>query len=330
MPNLTLSILDLVPMREGESPREALGHSLELARRAERLGYARFWIAEHHNSPGTASAATAVVIGHLAAGTERIRVGAGGIMLPNHSPLMVAEQFGTLESLHPGRIDLGLGRRPGTDMRTLRALRRRADQPRNFPEDVEELRSLLAPPVPGQAVRAIPGEGSRVPLWILSSSLVGATLAARLGLPYAFASHFAPKALHAALALYRKEFRPSADLAHPRVMIGLNVVAADTDEEARRLFTSPQLAFAQALRKQPGRFPAPVARIEDVLAPEELSQVAAGLACSVVGSPATVREGVRHVLEETGADELMVVGHIHDPKARTRSFEILMATAGGS
>jgi luciferase family oxidoreductase group 1 len=330
MRNPTLSILDLVPVREGDSPRKALGFSLELARRAEQLGYARFWIAEHHNLPGAASAATAVVVGHLAAGTERIRVGAGGIMLPNHSPLVVAEQFGTLESLHPGRIDLGLGRAPGTDMRTLRALRRHADHSQNFPEDVEELRSLLAPSVPGQAVRAIPGEGTRVPLWILSSSLVGASLAARLGLPYAFASHFAPQALHAALALYRKEFRPSTDLARPRVMAGLNVVAADTDAEARRLFTSHQLAFALALRKQPGRFPAPVARIEDLLPPEELSQVAAGLACSVVGSPATVREGVERFLGETGADELMVVGHIHDPKARARSFEILMAAASGA
>ncbi|HEX8418095.1 MAG TPA: LLM class flavin-dependent oxidoreductase, partial [Methylobacterium sp.] len=253
-----LSILDLALVPEGATPADALHNSLDLARHAETLGYHRFWLAEHHNMVGVASAATAVVIGHVAAGTRTIRVGAGGIMLPNHAPLVIAEQFGTLETLHPGRIDLGLGRAPGTDPLTQRALRRQAGAAETFPQDVRELQALLGPLRPGQAVQAVPGTGLNVPLWILGSSTFGAGLAAQLGLPFAFASHFAPDALRPALALYRARFQPSAQLAHPYAMVGVNVVAADTTREAQRLFTSIQQSFTRMQRGTRGLLPPPI------------------------------------------------------------------------
>src|SRR4051812_28112765 len=247
-----LSVLDLVPVQQGSTPGEALRNSLALAQHAEQLGFTRYWVAEHHNMPGIASAATSVVIGFLAQGTSAIRVGAGGIMLPNHSPLVIAEQFGTLASLYPGRIDLGLGRAPGTDQTTVRALRRDPRAAETFPDDVQELQALLAPVRPGQAVQAVPGAGLEVPLWVLGSSTYGAQLAAALGLPYAFASHFAPEALEQALALYRRLFKPSRQLERPHAMVGVNVVAAATDEEAKRLFTTHQQSFANLRRGRPG------------------------------------------------------------------------------
>jgi luciferase family oxidoreductase group 1 len=318
-----LSILDLAPIVEGSTPGEALARSLDLARHAERWGYRRFWLAEHHNATGIASAATAVVIAHVAAGTETIRVGAGGIMLPNHSPLVIAEQFGTLEALHPGRIDLGLGRAPGTDQLTLLALRRTPSSADTFPQDVLELQALLAEPQPGQVVRAIPGVGTKVPLWILGSSLYGAQLAALLGLPYAFASHFAPAALLPALETYRSDFRPSEQLAEPCAMAGVNVVCAETDEKARRLFTSAQQAFTNIHRGARGQLPAPIDDIESFWTPEEKVRVGTMLERSFVGSPATVEAGLRAFLAETGVDELIVAGAIHDHAARLRSYELL-------
>ncbi|NUZ07194.1 LLM class flavin-dependent oxidoreductase [Piscinibacter koreensis] len=323
-----LSVLDLVPVPQGARPADALRSSLELARAAERLGYTRYWVAEHHNMTGIASAATSVVIGYLAGGTSTIRVGAGGVMLPNHSPLVIAEQFGTLASLYPGRIDLGLGRAPGTDQTTLRALRRTPQAAESFPDDVQELQALFAPARPGQAIQAVPGAGLEVPLWILGSSLFGAQLAAALGLPYAFASHFAPDALDDALMLYRRHFRPSKQLERPHAMVGLNVVAAETDDEARRLFTSQQQAFANLVRGRPGPYPPPVDDIDAYWTPAERQHASRMLACSVVGSPATVREGVARFAAETGADELMVVSAIFDPAARQRSYEILADVAG--
>ena len=273
--------------------------------------------------PGIASAATAVVVGHLAAGTSTIRVGAGGIMLPNHSPLVIAEQFGTLESLYPGRIDLGLGRAPGTDQLTARALRRNPASELEFPQDVQDLRFLLGPSQPGQAIHAVPGAGTNVPLWILGSSTFGARLAAALGLPYAFASHFAPADLLDALALYRSEFQPSAQLAEPYAMAGLNVYAAETDEEAARLFTTPQQAWASRFRGRAGPYPPPIDDIESYWTPAEKAQASAMLAESVVGSPETVRAGVAEFVARTGVDEVMVVSAIHDHAARVRSYEIL-------
>jgi luciferase family oxidoreductase group 1 len=323
-----LSILDLVPVAQGTGPADALRHSLDLARTAERLGYTRYWVAEHHNMTGIASAATAVVIGHLAGGTSRIRVGAGGVMLPNHAPLVIAEQFGTLESLYPGRIDLGLGRAPGTDQRTLRALRRDVHAADSFPDDVQELQALFRPVRPGQAVQAVPGAGLEVPLWILGSSLYGAQLAAALGLPYAFASHFAPAALDDALMLYREQFKPSAQCAAPHAMPGLNVVAADTDDEARRLFTSQQQAFTNLLRGRPGPYPPPVDDIDSVWSPAEAAHVSQMLACSVVGSRDAVRRGLERFVERTQADELMLVTAVFDPAARQRSCEIVAEAAG--
>jgi luciferase family oxidoreductase group 1 len=318
-----LSILDLAPIVEGSTPGEALTRSLDLARHAERLGYRRFWLAEHHNAIGIASAATSVVIAHVAAGTETIRVGAGGIMLPNHSPLVIAEQFGTLEALHPGRIDLGLGRAPGTDQLTLLMLRRTPSSADTFPQDVLELQALLADPQPGQTIRAIPGAGTKVPLWILGSSLYGAQLAAALGLPYAFASHFAPGALLSALEAYRSGFRPSEQLAEPYAMAGVNVVCAETDDEARRLFTSAQQAFTNILRGARGQLPAPIDDIEPYWTAEEKVRVEAMLERSFVGSQATVEAGLRDFLAETGVDELIVAGAIHDHAARLRSYELL-------
>jgi luciferase family oxidoreductase group 1 len=324
-----LSVLDLAPIVEGATAGEALRNSLDLARHVERLGYRRFWLAEHHNAVGIASAATAVVIGHVAAGTSTIRVGAGGIMLPNHAPIVIAEQFGTLESLHPGRIDLGLGRAPGTDPSTVLALRRDASAADTFPQDVVELQRYLADPVPGQAVRATPGAGTRVPLWILGSSLYGAQLAALLGRPYAFASHFAPEALLPALDVYRERFEPSEQLHEPYAMVGANAVVADTDEEARRLFTSIQQSFTNILRGRRGQLPPPVEDIEGYWTPLEKERASAMLARSFVGSPDTVRDGLAEFAAETGADEIIVASAIHDHAKRLRSYELLASAQRG-
>ena len=322
-----LSVLDLAPIVEGGSATQAFANSLSLARHAERLGYRRFWLAEHHNMPGIASAATAVLIGHVAGGTSRIRVGAGGVMLPNHAPLQVAEQFGTLGSLYPGRIDLGLGRAPGTDQAATRALRRYYQGAEEFPADVAELLRYFEPAVPGQPVRAVPGEGVEVEAWILGSSLFGAGLAAALGLPYAFASHFAPDALEQALELYRRQFRPSARLQQPHVMLAMNVVAADSDAEAARLFTTQQQAFVNLRRGHPGLVPPPLATGEAMDAwctPAERAMVDRALACSVVGAPATVREGMAAFVARHRPDELIVTANVHDHAARLRSYELAM------
>src|SRR5215212_5391455 len=312
------SILDLAPVPQGKTPADALRNSLGLAQHAERWGYQRFWLAEHHNMVGIASAATAVAIGYVAAGTSSIRVGAGGIMLPNHSPLVIAEQFGTLESLFPGRIDLGLGRAPGTDQRTLLALRRDPGAADAFPQDVVELQALLGPLQPGQVVQAVPGAGLNVPIWILGSSLFGAQLAAMLGLPYAFASHFAPAALHEALRVYRARCQPSHQLERPHAMVGVNVIAADTDAEARRLFTSVQQQFANRFRGARGQLPPPIDDIETYWSPAEREQASAMLACSFVGSAETVARGLKSFIEQTAADELMVAAAIYDHAARLR------------
>jgi luciferase family oxidoreductase group 1 len=317
------SILDLAFITQGATPADALHHSLDLAQHAERWGYRRFWLAEHHNMAGIASAATSVVIGYVAGGTKTIRVGAGGIMLPNHSPIVIAEQFGTLESLYPGRIDLGLGRAPGTDYHTLRALRRDAANAENFPRDVRELQAFLGPLRPGQTVQAVPGTGLNVPIWILGSSLFGAHLAAELGLPYAFASHFAPDALMMALKTYRKEFKPSAQLDRPYAMVGVNVIVAETDAEAQRLFTSAQQAFTNAVRGTRRQLQPPVDDIDSYWSPFEKVQASAMLACSFAGSPETVRRGLERFTEQTRADELMVASAIYDHAARLRSYEIL-------
>ena len=321
-----LSVLDLSPVPEGSDTGQALRNSLDLARLAERHGYTRYWMAEHHNMVGIASAATAVALAHVAAGTSTIRVGAGGVMLPNHSPLVIAEQFGTLAALHPGRIDLGLGRAPGSDMATARAMRRdlmSADEG-DFPRDVVELLNYFRPTAPGQAVQAVPGAGLDVPVWILGSSTFGAQLAALLGLPYAFASHFAPAQMMEAVETYRGMFRPSERLAKPHVMLGVNVFAADTDAEARRLFTSLQQAFINLRTGRPGKLPRPVEEDDPRLAdPRARAMLSNALACSVVGGPETVRRGVADFAARTGADELMVTAQIHDHAARRRSFEIL-------
>lgn len=323
-----LSILDLVPVVEGSTPREALQRSLDLAQHAERLGYTRFWVAEHHNMAGIASAATSVVVGWLAGGTKTIRVGAGGIMLPNHSPMVIAEQFGTLESLYPGRIDLGLGRAPGTDQLTLRALRRDPSAADTFPRDVQELQAFFEPVEPGQKIQAVPGGGLRVPLWILGSSLFGAQLAAALGLPYAFASHFAPAALDEALVVYRERFDPSEQLAKPHAMVGVNVIVAETDAEAARLFTTLQQAFTDLHRGARGLQKPPIDDIETYWTPAEKIASSRMLSHSLVGSPRTVREGLDRLLERTRADELMVVSNVFDHEARKRSYEMLAEIAG--
>jgi luciferase family oxidoreductase group 1 len=320
---LPISILDLAPIVVGAAAADALRNSLDLAQHAEGWGYNRFWLAEHHNAAGIASAATAVVIAHVAAGTRTIRVGAGGVMLPNHSPLVIAEQFGTLAALHDGRIDLGLGRAPGTDQLTLRALRRTPSSAERFPHDVLELRALLGDPQPGQVVHAIPGAGSHVPLWILGSSIFGAQLAAMLGLPYAFASHFAPDALLPALDVYRGEFRPSEQQQRPYAMVAANVIAADDDQQAQRLFTSQQQSFTNIFRASRGQLPAPIDDIEAYWSPEEKTRVSSMLRRSFVGSAETVMRGLQGFVEETGADELIVAAAIHDHNARLRSYEIL-------
>jgi len=318
-----VSILDLVPVILGETPREALRKSLELAQRAEAFGFKRYWVAEHHNMTGIASAATSVVIGYLAGGTSTIRVGSGGIMLPNHSPLVIAEQFGTLQSLYPGRIDLGLGRAPGTDSRTVRALRRDPSTADRFPQDVLELQGLLDAAQPGQAVRAVPGAGTEVPLWILGSSTFGAELAASLGLPYAFASHFAPDALLSALEIYRKQFKRSEQLDQPYAMVGVNVVAADTNEEARRQFTTVQQSFTNLVRGAPGKLQAPIDDIDEYWNAAEKYHASHMLQYSTVGSRDTVKSGLDEFLDLTKADELMVVTSLYDHAARVRSYEIV-------
>jgi luciferase family oxidoreductase group 1 len=324
--SVPFSVLDLAPVPEGSGVADALRNTLDLARRVETLGYRRFWLAEHHNMVGIASSATAVVIGHVAGGTSTIRVGSGGVMLPNHSPLVVAEQFGTLEALYPGRIDLGLGRAPGTDQLTMRALRRNFNAAaEDFPRDVQELRAYFATARPGQLVRAVPGAGLAVPVWLLGSSLYSAQLAAELGLPFAFASHFAPDYLLHALEVYRERFRPSDDLKEPYAMACLNVIAAETDAEARRLFTSLQQAFVNLRRGRPGQLPPPVETLEGAVSDLEMAGIEHALRYAAVGSPETVRSGLESFLELTGVDELMLTSQIFDHAARLRSFELVAA-----
>ena len=320
---IPFSVLDLSPVLAGETPREALHHTVALARHAEALGYQRFWLAEHHNMAGIASAATAVVIGHVAGETSTIRVGSGGIMLPNHSPLVVAEQFGTLASLYPGRIDLGLGRAPGGDGMVLRALRRPPESADRFPRDVQELRFFFRAAEEGQSLRAVPGAGLDVPIWLLGSSTFSAELAGLLGLPFAFAAHFAPDALGAALTIYRESFKPSEALARPHAMIGVTIVAAETDGEAKRLFTSLQQAFINLRRGTPGLLQPPVDDIGAVASRPERAGVDHALRYAIVGSPETVRRGIEALIAETAADELMITSQIFDQAARRRSFEIV-------
>lgn len=317
------SVLDLSPITAGSDAAQSFRNTLDLAQHAERWGYQRFWLAEHHSMPGIASAATAVVIAHVAGGTSTIRVGAGGIMLPNHSPLVIAEQFGTLESLFPGRIDLGLGRAPGSDQLTARALRRNlATDPEQFPQDVIELMNYFHPTQGEPSVRAVPGAGLDVPLWILGSSLFGAQVAAALGLPFAFASHFAPAQMMQAIEIYRARFRPSSQLQRPYVMLGFNVFAADTDEEARLLATSMQQAFVNLRSGRPMQLQPPVEGYESRLAPHDKAILAEVLSCSAIGSPATVRSALADFVARTGADEVMIAGLIFDHAARLRSYEI--------
>lgn len=322
--NIPFSILDLAPVKEGATIGESFRETLALARQAEALGYRRFWLAEHHNIPGIASAATAVLIGYVAGGTKSIRVGSGGVMLPNHAPLVIAEQFGTLETLYPGRIDLGIGRAPGTDQLTMRALRRHiSNVDEDFPRDVAELLSYFAHAREGQMVRAVPGEGLGVPVWLLGSSLYSAQLAALLGLPFAFASHFAPDYLLQALEIYRREFRASETLSAPYAMACLNVFAADTEEEARRLFTSVQQAFINLRRNRPGLLPPPVDSMEGRWSQFERAGVEHALRYSVVGSAETIRQGLKEFIALTGADEVMATAQIFDPTARLHSFKLL-------
>jgi luciferase family oxidoreductase group 1 len=328
---LPLSVLDLAQIPEGGTARTALHRSRELARHAEQLGYRRFWLAEHHNMAAIASAATSVAIGFVAEGTSSIRVGAGGVMLPNHAPLVIAEQFGTLDALYPGRVDLGLGRAPGSDQPTMRALRRDHTSADTFPSDVQELQALLADPAPGQHVQAIPGAGSHVPLWILGSSLYGAQLAAALGLPYAFASHFAPAALVPALQLYRTSFQPSAQLAAPYVMLAANVIVADDDEQARRLSTSMLRSFIDGIfRRRRTLLPPPIDSIEDYWEPHERLQLESMLRYSFFGSPETVRSGLEGFIADHGPDELIVTTNAFDQHARLRSLELLAALGLGA
>lgn len=318
-----LSMLDLVAVREGGTVRQALDIAVQTAQKAEALGFARYWLAEHHNMPGIASSATSVLIGHIAGKTERIRVGSGGIMLPNHAPLVVAEAFGTLAELYPGRIDLGLGRAPGTDGATMRALRRdRVETEQDFPADVAELQRLLGPAQEGARITATPGTNTNIPIWLLGSSLFSAQLAAMKGLPYAFASHFAPRFLHQAIELYRSMFRPSATLAKPYVMVGVPVVAAPTDEEAEFLATSTQQRVLGILTGQRGQLPAPVANFMQQLGPREQAAINDFLAMSVVGGPDTVRAGFARIQESTEADELILVTDVYNPMLRLTSLEI--------
>lgn len=327
---IPLSVLDLALVPDGATPADALRNSVALARHVEGLGYRRFWLAEHHNMVGVASAATAVVIGHVAAGTSTIRVGAGGIMLPNHAPLVIAEQFGTLETLFPGRIDLGLGRAPGTDQHTARALRRTLTNGDDFPQDVLELQSYFRPARPNQAVQAIPATGTEVPIWILGSSTYGAQLAAELGLPYAFASHFAPGLLLPALDIYRTRFKPSEQLAKPHAMIGVNIIAADDDATARRLATTQQMSFVNLFRGTRGLSLPPIDDIDSYWSPQEQAQAQSMLSRSIVGSPDTVRRGIAALVAETQADEMMVVSDIYDHAARLHSFDLIAEAAASA
>lgn len=322
-----LSILDLVRVTRDTDAHGALNNARDVAVHAEALRYRRIWVAEHHNMAGIASAATSVVVGHIAAGTKTIRVGAGGIMLPNHAPYVIAEQFGTLAQLFPGRIDLGVGRAPGTDQLTLRALRRPPEAAENFPQDVLELQAFLAPAGPNQRIKAVPAAGTEVPLWILGSSNFGAMLAAELGLPYAFASHFAPELLLPALHIYRTRFKPSEQLDHPYAMVGVNIIAANSDAEARRLATTQQMSFADIFRGARGLSQPPIDDIESYWSPAEKAQAMGMLARSIVGSPDTVRSGMDDLVMETGADELMIVSDIYDHATRLRSFEIIASVA---
>jgi luciferase family oxidoreductase group 1 len=326
---IPLSILDLAPVPEGSTPTDALRNAKDLVQHAERWGYNRYWVAEHHNMQGIASAATSIVIAHLANATSTIRVGAGGIMLPNHAPLLIAEQFGTLATLFPDRIDLGLGRAPGTDQRTAQALRRNLHgNVDDFPRDVVELQHYLKPPQPGQPVVATPGAGTEVPLWILGSSLYGAGLAAMLGLPFAFASHFAPSYMEAAIDLYRNKFEPSEQLEKPYVMLGYNVFAADTDEEAQLLQTSMMQSFVRLRRGTPGKMPPPRADFVETLSPPERQMLAEVARCSAVGAPDTVTAAMSSFIASTGADELMLVSSIYDHQKRLGSFEIVADLIG--
>lgn len=324
-----LSVLDLSPIVEGGDAGQSLRNSLDLARHVERLGYRRFWMAEHHNLPGIASAATAVALAHVASGTSTIRLGAGGIMLPNHAPLIIAEQFGTLAALHPGRIELGLGRAPGSDQLTLRAMRRNlfADETQ-FPQDVVELMAYFAEPEPGQRLQAVPGAGLEVPVWILGSSLFGAQLAAILGLPFAFASHFAPAMMMQAITIYHQRFQPSAQLAEPYVMLGVVVVAAETDDEARFLFSSLQQSTLNNRLGRPGRVPPPVKDFDKRLDPQAIAILADNQSQAIVGSSDTVRRGLAAFIGRTQANELMITANIFDHNKRKRSFEIVAEIAG--
>jgi luciferase family oxidoreductase group 1 len=325
-----LSILELVRVTQGADASAALTNARDLAAHAERWGYRRIWVAEHHNMAGIASAATSVVLAHLAAGTTTIRVGAGGIMLPNHAPYVIAEQFGTLARLFPGRIDLGLGRAPGTDQLTLHALRRPPEAAESFPQDVLELQAFLAPAAPGQRIQAVPAAGTEVPLFILGSSHFGAMLAAELGLPYAFASHFAPDLLIPALEIYRSRFKPSAQLDRPHAMVGVNIIAADGDAEARRLATTQQMSFTNIFRGARGLSQPPIDDIESYWSPMEKAQAKRMLARSIIGSPETVRSGIDALVAETAADELIVVSDVYEHPARLRSFELIAAVAGAA
>ena len=327
---IPLSILDLVRVTEETDARGALDNARDLAAHAEGWGYKRIWVAEHHNMAGIASAATSIVIAHIAGGTKTIRVGAGGIMLPNHAPYIIAEQFGTLARLFPGRIDLGLGRAPGTDQMTLRALRRTNEAAENFPQDVLELQAFLAPVGPNQAIQAVPAAGTEVPLWILGSSHFGAMLAAEFGLPYAFASHFAPDLLLQALDLYRSRFKPSAQLDRPYAMVGVNIIAAESDAAARRLATTQQMSFTNMFRGARGLSQPPIDDIETYWSPVEKAQAGRMLARSIYGSPATIRAGLDALVAETGADEVMIVSDVYDHAKRLRSFELIMEAAKGN
>ncbi len=323
------SVLDLCPVVEGATPADAFRNSRDLAQHVERLGYERFWLAEHHGMPGVASAATSIVISHVAAGTSRIRVGAGGIMLPNHAPLVIAEQFGTLASLYPGRVELGLGRAPGTDQMTARALRRNLDSdPNEFPRDVMELVNYFRDPEPNQYVRAIPGEGTHVPVWILGSSLFGASLAAALGLPFAFASHFAPAQMMQAIEIYRSKFKPSEFLQQSYLMLGYNVFAAPTDAEARLLASSMQQAFIAIRTGRSVRLQPPIENYQETLGPSELYLLEQTLDRSAIGSPETVRRTLGEFVSKTGADEVMIASQIYDHELRKRSYTITAEVVG--
>ena len=325
---IPLSILDLCRVTQEGSPGMAIRNAADLAALAETLGFARYWVAEHHNLAGIASAATSVVIGHIAQATKTIRVGAGGVMLPNHAPYLIAEQFGTLESLYPGRIDLGLGRAPGTDQLTLRALRRGPESAERFPQDVLELQAFLAPAMEGQRIVATPGAGTQVPLWILGSSEFGAMLAAELGLPYAFASHFAPDMLLPALEIYRSRFKPSEQLARPHAMVACNVIVAESDAEARRLATTQQMSVVNIFRGQRGLSLPPIDDIETFWSPAEKAQARRWLARSFIGAPQTIRTGLDAFVAETAADELIIVCDVYDHAARRRSLELTARAAG--